>query len=166
MNAFNGRLISAVSVDRLYRVLFDHGEVFFIQIGSQSMGQIFAASFGLLGALIYAPFQRKAQAKLAARIRDLDMQPPSMSLAVGKHNFSAAVSDFESSALQAAPALGQHGPHLGRWVIQLRGQKPMTLQLETEDDMQRAFEILPAAIGAHVNQVAWDAVKSKFVKTS
>ncbi len=164
MDAFNGRLISALSADRLYRVLFDHGEVFFIQIGGQSFGQVIAASFGILGALIYAPFQRKAQAKLEARIRDLDMQPPSMSLAAGKHNFRAAVSDFESSTLQAATALGQHGPHLGRWVIQLRGQKPMTLQLETEDDMRPAFEMLPGAINTHVNQVAWDAGKNKFVK--
>ncbi len=166
MDAFNGRLISALSSDRFYRVYFGRGEVFFIQIGGQSFGQIVAASFGLLGALIYAPFQRKAQAKLAARIRDLDMQPPSMSLAGGKHNFSAAVADFESSALEAAVALGQHGPHLGRWVIQLRGQKPLILQLETEDDMRCAFEMLPLAISAHVNQVVWDAARSKFVKAA
>ncbi len=165
MNAFNGRLISALSSDRLYRVLFDQGEAFFIQIGGQSFGQIIAASFGLLGALIYAPFQRKAQAKLAARIRDLDTQPPSMSLAAGKHNFNAAVADFESSTLEAAAAFGQHGPHLGRWVIQLRGQKPMTLQLETADDMRCAFEMLPAAIRTHVNRVTWDAAKNKSVKT-
>ncbi|MBK9231758.1 MAG: hypothetical protein IPO15_13155 [Anaerolineae bacterium] len=165
MNAFNGRQISALSSDRLYRVFFDQGEAFFIQIGGQSFGQAIAVQFGLLGMLIYAPFQRRAQAKLEAKIRDLDMQPPSALLAAGKHNFRAFISDFESSSLQAAPALGGHGRHLGRWVLQLRGQKPMTLQLETEDDMRRAFETLPSAISTHVNQVAWDTAKSKFVKT-
>ena len=129
MNAFNATLISAFTSDRLYRVYFGRGEVFFIQIGGQSFGQVMASSFGALGALIYAPFQRQAQAKLAARIRDLDTQPPDLSLAAGKHNFRAMVADFESSALQAPPALRQHGPHLGRWVIQLRGQKPLTLQV-------------------------------------
>ncbi|MFZ2517686.1 MAG: hypothetical protein WA089_03215, partial [Anaerolineae bacterium] len=76
MNAFNGRQISALSSDRLYRVFFDQGEAFFIQIGGQSFGQAIAVQFGLLGMLIYAPFQRRAQAKLEAKIRDLDMQPP------------------------------------------------------------------------------------------
>ncbi len=164
MNAFNATLISTFTSDRFYRVYFGRGEVFFIQIGGQSFGQIVASSFGALGALIYAPIQRQAQAKLAARIRDLDMQPPDLSLAAGKHNFRALVADVESSTLQAPPALRQHGPHLGRWVLQLRGQKPLTLQLETQDDMRRAFETLPAAIGAHVNQVAWDAARNKFVK--
>lgn len=166
MNAFNGRVISALSPDRLYRVFFDQGEVFFIQIGGQSFGQVIAAQFGLLGRLVYAPIQRRAQAKLEAKIRDLDTQPPSVHLTAGKHNFRAAVSDFESSTLQAAPALGGHGRHLGRWILQLHGQKQITLQLETEDDMRRAFETLPLAIGTHVNQVMWDAAKSKFTKTS
>ena len=167
MNAFNGRLISALSSDRLYRVFFDQGEVFFIQIGGQQgIGWAIAVQFGVLGALIYAPFQRRAQEKLEAKIKDFEMQPPSALLAAGKHNFHAFVSDFESSSLQAAPALGGHGQHVGRWVMQLRGQKPMTLQLETTDDMRRALEALPGAIAAHVNQVAWDAAKGKFVKTA
>lgn len=166
VNAFNARLISALSPDRLYRVLFDRGEIFFIQIGGQSFGQAIAAQFGFLGQSIYAPVQDKARARLEARIRELDTQPPSAHLRAGKHNFSAAVSDFEKSTLKATSAVGQHGPHFGRWVVQLRGQKPRTLQLETEDDMQRAFESLPAAIGAHENQVAWDAARGKFTRTA
>lgn len=166
MNAFNGRLISALSPDRLYRVVFDQGEVFFIQIGGQNFGRLIAAQFGLLGMLVYAPIQRRSQAKLEAKIRDLETQPPSTHLAAGKHNFRAPVSDFENSTLQAAPALGGHGGHFGRWVLQLRVEKQMTLYLETEDNMKRAFETLPLAIGTHVNQVVWDAAKSKFTKTS
>ena len=166
MTAFNGRLVSALSADRLYRVRIDRGEILFIQIGGQEIGQAIALQFGLLGALIYAPIKRKAQAKLEARIRDLDAQPSSTNLATGDHDFRATASDFESSALQAAPAIGGHGKHFGRWVLRLRGQKPMTLQVESEDDMRRALEALPLAIATHVNQVAWDATKRKFAKTS
>ncbi len=166
INTFNGRLISALSPDRLYRVFFDQGEVFFIQIGGQNFGQIIVLQFGLLGKLIFAPIQQKSQAKLEAKIRDLDTQPPSAQLTAGKHNFRAAVSDFERSTLQAAATFGQHGPHFGRWVLQLHGQKLVTLQLETEDDMRRALATLPLAIGIHENQAAWDATKGKFTKTS
>lgn len=165
-NAFNGRLLSALSPDRLYRVFFTPGEVFFIQIGGQSIGPIIAAQFGFLGQSIYLPIQEKARAKLEAKVRELDAQPPSAHLAASKHNFSAVISDIEKSTLQAAATFGQHGPHFGRWVLQLRGRKPMTLQLETADDMQRALETLPLAIGIHENQVAWDATKGKFTKTT
>jgi hypothetical protein len=150
----------------LYRVFFDQGDVFFIQLGGQSFGMMLAAQFGALGMLIYAPLLRKSRAKLDARIKELDTQPPKTQLAAGKHNFRAAVSDIESSTLQTPSTLGGHGRHFGRWVLQLRGQKPTTLQLETEDDMRRAFETLPHAISKHVNQVSWDAAKSKFTKIS
>lgn len=165
-SAFNSRLLSALSSDRLYRVYFTPGEVFFIQIGGQSIGPIIAAQFGFLGQSIYQPIQEKARAKLEAKLRELDAQPPSAHLAASKHNFSAVISDIEKSTLQAAATLGQHGPHFRRWVLQLRGKKPMTLQLETADDMQRAFETLPLAIGVHENQVVWDAAKGKFTKAT
>ena len=166
ISAFNSRLLSALSPDRLYRVFFASSEVFFIQIGGQGgIGPILAAQFGFLGQSIYMPIQEKARAKLEAKVRELDAQPPSAHLTASKHNFRAAISDIEKSTLQAAATFGQHGPHLGRWVLQLRGQKPMTLQLEAGDDMRRAFETLPQAIGIHENQVVWDATKGKFVKT-
>jgi hypothetical protein len=164
MNAFNGRLISALSPDRLYRVIFEQDDVFFIQVAGQSFGQAIAAQFGALGMLIYAPIQRRAKAKLEARMKDLDTQPARTLLAAGKNNFSAAVADFESSTLQAAPVLGGHGPHLGRWVVQIRGRKQMTVQLETQEDMLRALATLPRSIARHANQVAWDSAKSKFSK--
>ncbi len=166
INAFNSRLLSALSPDRLYRVFFTPGEVFFIQIGGQSIGPIIAAQFGFLGESIYLPIQERARAKLDAKVRELDAQPPSAHLATSKHNFCAAISDIEKSTLQAAATLGQHGPHFGRWVLQLRGKKPMTLQLETADDMQRALETLPLTISVHENQATWDATRGKFTKTT
>lgn len=167
MDAFNGALISALSPDRRYRVYANDGQLFFIQIGGQGLGTALAASFGALGMLIYGQFQRRAQAKLEARIRELDMQPPSSLLAQGKHNLCVAASDVESSTLQAASALGGslggHGQHYGRWILQARGKK-MTVQLESEDDMRRAFAMLPRAIRQHANQVSWDGATNKFTK--
>lgn len=128
--------------------------------------QVIALQFGLLGALIYAPLKRKSEARLKARIQDVDAQPTGSQLAAGEHDIRAAVSEIESSALEPASAFGGYGRHFGRWILQLRGQKPMTLQLESEADMRCALEAIPLAVPLHLNHVAWDAARKKFTKTT
>ena len=166
MTAFNGRLVSALSADRLYRVRLERSEVLFIQVGGQEIGQAIALQFGLLGALIYAPLKRKSDARLKARIQDVDAQPMGSQLGAGEHDFRASASEIESSTLEPAAAIGGHGRHFGRWILQLSGRKPMTLQLESEADMRCALEAIPLAIPLHVNHAAWDAVRKKFTRTT
>ncbi len=164
--AFTARLISMLSLDRVYRVYLTDGAVFFIRIGGQGgFARGIAAQFGALGALFLRATQKRSQADRMRKLEKLDMTHPSAHLSAHKHNFTVPVSEFEESVLQPPPALGGHGQHHGRWVFKLRGQKPMTLQLETLEEMQAAYEILPNFLGGrHKTRVVWHAGKSMFIK--
>lgn len=162
MNAFNCKLISTFAADRVYRVFLVPEGPFFIQIGGQELGRAVAMHFGLLGGLVYAAIEKRSRAKREEKIRKLDLVHPSAYLGSAKHNFHATTLDVETSVLKPRARLGSHGEHSGRWIFKLRGQKEMTLELQTVDDMQRAYDLLPGAIGVHVNKVVWNAAKGKF----
>ncbi len=146
-NAFNARYISALTPDRVYRVYLSRGETFFIRIGGQPWAEAIARSFGLLGSLVLGPMQKRAAAKQRERCSELDAQDPSLHLNAHKHNFRATVSDYEQSSLDPASGFAGHGAHYGGWVFRLRRGKPMTLQLDTLPDMQKAYETLGESLG-------------------
>ena len=162
MNAFNCKLISTFSADRVYRVFLVPEGTFFIQIGGQNLGQAMAMHFGLLGGLVYSAIEKRSRAKLEQKIQKLDLVHPSAHLGSGTHNFHAMNSDVEISILQPRARYRGHGPHSGRWIFKVRGQKEMTLELETPGDMQKAYDLLPAAIAVHANKVVWNPSRSTF----
>jgi hypothetical protein len=162
MNAFNCRLISTFSADRIFRVFLVPEGLFFIQMGAQELGRALALHFGLLGGLIYAAIDKRAQTKRQEKIRQLDLVHPSAHLGSGKHNFHATILDVETSVLQPRARFGSHGEQFGRWILKLRGQKEMTLELQTAEDMQRAYDLLPGTVRGHENRVVWNAAKGAF----
>lgn len=165
MDAFNARFTSTFTPDRLYRVYLERGEVFFIRIGGQGGGgRALAHQFGLLGGLVWKLIQKRVEAKFQARVARVDMRHPSMQIRAHKHNLRVAAPEFESSTLEPPKAVAGHGEHYGRWLAKLRGRKPMTLQLETLEDMQRAVDLLPRFLPQHSNSVVWNAAKNRFDK--
>jgi hypothetical protein len=163
--AFNARYLSSLTPDRVYRVYLSRDETFFIRISGQPWSQAVAPAFGALGSLILEPMQRRAAAKLRERCSELDAQDPGLLLKAHKHNFRAAMSDFEQSSLDPAGGFADHGPHYGRWVFKLRREKPMILQLDTLSDMQKAHQMLGDALGpVHQINVEWSSSKNQFVK--
>jgi len=165
MDAFNARFTSTFTPDRLYRVYLERGEAFFIRIGGQGGGgRALAHQFGLLGGLVWNLIKKRVEAKFRARLAAVDMRHPSMQVRAHKHNFRAAAPEFESSTLEPATTIASHGEHFGRWLVKLRGRKPMTLQLETLADMQRAVDLLPRFLPRHSSNVVWNAAKNRFDK--
>jgi hypothetical protein len=164
MIAFNARYVSFLKSDRLYRVYIERDELFFLKIAGQAISQALSMHFGLLGILIFAPMRRRAKTKIEARIKEYDQHPPSIHLSDGKHNFRTMISEIESSTLMPAAAFNAHGQQVGRWVLQIRGQKPMSFQFESLEDMRHAFEMLPKHLSVHQNQVVWNDAKGKYVK--
>jgi hypothetical protein len=106
--------------------------------------------------------EKRARAQREQKIRELDLVHPSAHLGSGKHNFHAMISNVEVSILQPRARYGAHGSHFGRWTFKLRGQKQLILELETLDDMQRAYDTLPGAIAGHTNKVVWNPSKNSF----
>ncbi len=163
--AFNARYLSAFTPDRVYRVYLSRGETFFIRIGGQPWSQDIASAFGLLGPLMLEPMLRRAAAKLRERCSQLDAQDPGLHLKAHKHNFRAAVSDFEQSSLNPASGFASHGQHYGRWDFQVRGRRSMTLQFDTLSDMQAAYQMLGDTLGpVHQVNVDWSPSQDRFVK--
>jgi hypothetical protein len=162
VNAFNGKLISTFAPDRDDRVFVVSEEVFFIQIGGQGLGRSLAIHFGLLGGLVHGAIEKRSKAKREEKIRNLDLVHPSGHISSGKHNFHATILDVESSELQPRARFAGHGGYFGRRIFKLRGQKAMTVELQTADDMQRAYDLLPGAISVHTNKVVWNAAKAIF----
>lgn len=165
MDAFNARFTSTFSLDRLYRVYLERGEVYFIRIGGQGGGPALAAQFGLLGGLVWNLVKKRVEAKFRARVALVDRRHPSVELRSHKHNFRAATPEFETSVLEPAAVVAGHGPHVGRWIVKLRGRKKITLQLETVEDMTLAVDLLPRFLPQHSNHVAWNPQKETFEKT-
>jgi hypothetical protein len=163
-SAFNARLVSNWTPDRLYRVYVVRDEMFFIRIGGQGgFAQGMAAQFGLLGLYLLKAYNRRSAAKLAAKIAELDRISPSIHLSAHKHNFHVGATGVERSSLEAPPVLGAHGEHCGRWRLKLRDAKEWLFQLETPEDMTAAHELLSTLGCPHVSKVVWDAAKKRFV---
>ncbi len=164
-NAFNARFLSTFSLDRLYRVYFERGEIFFIKVGGQSGVAIGVTSqFGVLGAMALRAIKKRGAEKLAARTSELDKQHPSAQLSAHKHNFQTPTTAIQRSSLEPAATLGTHGEHFGRWRLALREGKEMLFQLETLDDMTIASQVLPTLGDVHISNVTWDTAKKKFAK--
>ncbi|HEY7165290.1 MAG TPA: hypothetical protein VIB79_12050 [Candidatus Binatia bacterium] len=162
MNAFNCKLVSTFSVDRVYRVFSGSEGIFFIQIGGQNVGELAAVHFGLLGRLVYSVIEKRLREKRDLKIQQLDLVHPSAHLGSGKHNFHVVSSEIELSTLEPRSRYRAHGSHAGRWLLKLRGRKQMKFEFETIDEMQRAYDLLPAAIAAHKNKVVWNTAKNMF----
>ena len=162
-NVFEARQINALTADRLYRVYAEGGQFYLIRVGGQQLDALFAAHFGLLGALIAAMFNRGKKSQ--DEIGKLDAQRPSDLLANHKHNFSFAISDVLEATLDPPAVMAQHGTHAGRWTLVLKDGKKRTFQFEKVEDMQRAERILTTALGpmVHVN-VTWNAEKKCYRK--
>ena len=165
--AFNATLVSTFSPDRLYRIYVDRGEVFFIRIGGQNVvATALASHLGLLGIFIRRALKKRADAKLAMTIAELDRQHPSSHLAAHKHNLHTPTTAIETSVLEPAAVMGAHGNHVGRWRLKLRESKEMLFQLETLEEMKAAHALLPTIGGLHVTNVVWDPAKEKFTKAA
>jgi len=160
-SAFNARLVSIWTPDRLYRVYIVRGEMFLIRIGGQGgFAQGVASQFGLLGAYLLKAHNRRSAAKLAARVAELDRLAPSVHLSTHKHNLHVMASSVERSALEPAPVIGAHGEHCGRWRLKVRDAGERLFQLETPEDMMAAHELLPTLGCPHVSKVVWDPVSA------
>ncbi len=162
-NVFEARQINALAADRLYRVYAEDGRFYLIRVGGQQFNPMFAAHFGLLGALIAAMLSRGNKSQ--AEIGKLDEQRPSDLLTNHKHNFSFAISDVLKASLDPPSVMAQHGTHVGRWTLVIKDGKKRTFQFEKTEDMQKAERILTTTLGPmlHVN-VAWDATKECYRK--
>lgn len=163
---FSARLISTWSLDRLYRVYPTKEYLFFIRIGGQgAVARAAAVQFGILGGMILGYFEKRASARLADGLRDLDAQDPHALIGRHKHDFRVGLVEVESSRIGPAARVGTHGPHVGRWVLTPRGRKPITLQLEKVEDMKAAIDGVAAVAGPrHQNVVVWNADSGRFVK--
>jgi hypothetical protein len=162
-NVFEARQINALTADQHYRVYAEEGQLYLIRIGGQQFHPMLAAHFGLLGVLIAAMFSRGNKSQ--DEIGKLDAQRPSDLLANHKLNFSFMISDVLEATLNPSSAMAQHGPHVGRWTLELKDGKKRTFQFEKTEDMQKAERILTGALGPmlHVN-VIWDAEKERYRK--
>ena len=164
-NAFNARYISNLSLDRLYRVYVERGEMFFIKIGGQAGVAVgVAAQFGVVGAMVLRSLKKRGDEKLALKISEQDRQHPSAHLSAHKHNFQTASTAVEHSSLEPPATIGAHGEHFGRWKLKLRDAKEMLFQFESLDDMRAAHALLPFLGSAHVTNVVWDTAKNRFAK--
>ncbi len=127
-NVFEARQVNALTADRLYRVYAEDGRFYLIRVGGQQFNPMFAAHFGLLGALIAAMLSRGN--KSHAEIGKLDGRRPSDLLATSKHNFSFAISDVLEATLDPPSVMAQHGPHGGISVAR-RHEMPWPLRFGT-----------------------------------
>jgi hypothetical protein len=165
--AFNARaLAQLLNPEKLYRVYFAPGGLFFIRVGGPKHDQM-AIHFGLLGLLVSNLTMKGRMRKVEAKVAEMDAQSLRDRLEDHADNFSARFDNVTESRIDptAAFSLSSPGKHYGRWVIDFEDRKKMTLQFDSLDDMHTAVAELPKALGAkHENRVEWNEAKRKYVK--
>ena len=165
---FNARaLAQLLSAEKLYRVYFAPGGLFFIRVGGPRHDQM-AIHFGLIGFLISNLTMKSRMRKVEAKIAEVDQLNLRDRLEDHKENFSARFDNIISSRIDATAAFAltrNVGKHYGRWQIDFEDRKKMVLQFDTLEDMHTAVAELPKVLGAkHENRVEFNEKKRKYVK--
>jgi hypothetical protein len=147
--AFNARAIFWLRPDRLYRVYSTRGELFFIRIGGQGgdLGAALGALLGPLGSLIEERLRRRREAKLRARVEEVDRIPPEIRAREHRHSFQLSVAQIAESQILEPSRVAAHGRHDGRWTFTLQGGEHWRFQFENLDDMTLALELLHRELG-------------------
>lgn len=168
-DTFNVRATYTWKPDRLYRVYYSSGQLYFIRIGGQgyALAQLLELQLGPFGKMLGRAAQRRSDAKLAQKVEETDRIPPEVRIREHKHNFQIGAGDVTESTILPASQFASHGIRFGRWNVSLRGGSELRLQFEQLDDMQIALELLTRALGNRLSvEVEWDARASRFVKRS
>jgi hypothetical protein len=168
-SVFNARAVYALKLDCLYRLYILPGEACFIKIGGQGFSRSFAVALrhqlGLIGALIGHALLKRSEDSLRQKVRELDASDPQTLARTEKESFVVAAGSFVKSVLDGPSLFSGHGQQTGVWNVELRDGRKLRLQIETQEDMETAFRVLPGFVGsAHDMKVTWDPAKGEIVK--
>lgn len=164
---FNARMNLSRSEDRFYRV-YVRTDLYFIRTGGQWAELLLGSGrqhFGLAGILIDLFVGKRMRAKQAALIEALDRTDPATHLADHKANFKLSVLEIKDGSLDPSAFFGGHGPHAGRWTLNLMDGRTLSFQFSDAEQMRVAVATLPAVLGSRLAvNVEWDEAKQKFLK--
>lgn len=162
--AFNARFFSFWSEERLYRVYFAPGGMFFIRVGGPRHDQV-ARQFGLIGLLVSTLTMKGRMKKVQQKMADLDQSSLRERLEDHKHNFREPFTEVVSSTIEPGSVWTGQGSNKGRWKLVFENRKKMSFQFDELDDITTAVEELPKVLGEkHTNRVEWSDKKKKYVK--
>jgi hypothetical protein len=165
--AFNARAaVGFFSEERLFRVYFAPGGLFFIRVGG-ARHDMLAVQFGLLGLLISNLTMKGRMKKVQEKMADMDQSSLRDRIEDHKDNFREPFTAIVSSTITPASMFlfTEQGGHKGRWKVAFENRRTMRFQFDTVEDMRTAVEELPKVLGEkHVNQVAWSDKKQRYVK--
>ncbi len=162
--AFNARFFAIFSEERLYRVYFAPGGMFFIRVGGPRHDPV-AMQFGLIGLLISSLTVKGRMKKAQQKMADMDQRSLRDRLEDHKHNFREPFTEIVSSTIEPPSWFAQRGPQRGSWKVVFENRKKMTFRFDELDDMRAAVEELPKVLGEkHASHVEWSEKKNKYVK--
>lgn len=163
--AFNARAVAGLfSAERLYRVYFAPGGLFFIRVGGARHDPV-AIHFGLIGLLISQMTMKGRMRKVEEKMADMDQRSLRDRLEDHKDNFREPFAQIASSRIDPAGFFTTQGSNCGRWTVKFQGRSKMTFQFDHVDDMRIAVSELPKALSeVHSNYVEWNDRKRKYVK--
>ncbi len=140
---------------RLYRVYVRGRELFFVYLGSTiTMSPATAAQFGLAGAVAGAALAAGAarqREQLRDQVEEKKEAPLEEVLKLHKHSFSAHPDDLETASLEPfgfwRKLTYRKEKQTGLFKFRHRHRGNFTLEFPTADDLRKAGEWLPAALG-------------------
>lgn len=161
---FNARFIAAMSFDKLYRVYAVGEQLVFIRIGGQGgFRDGLTHPLGIVGLLLRSAIGKRAEKKKKAQLEAVDQTGPEQLLPRHADNFRLGAAEVRDAAVDPPTFFATHGPHVGRWQLNLADGRRLNFQFETTEDMRVALDLLPGLFlsGFRVN-VVWNESREKY----
>ncbi len=164
--AFNARMISNISFDKLYRVYPAGGQLYFIRIGGQGgIWEGLTHQLGLVGLLLESRMKKRADRKERALTEAFDATGPEQLLPRHADNLRLAAVEIADGTVDPPSFFATHGPHVGRWQLTLRDGRKMNFQFERTEDMRVALDVLSELFAAALLvNVRWNESKKAYEK--
>ncbi len=163
---FNARLIATASFDKLYRIYLVGDQLYFVRIGGQGgLWEGLTHQLGIVGYFIEKSIKKRAERKEKTLIEGIDRMDPEHMLATHKDNFRLGSVEVQAGAVDPPSFFATHGPHVGRWHLELRDGRELAFQFEKADDMRIALDVLPGFVpsGFRVG-VRWNPIRLRYEK--
>jgi hypothetical protein len=158
---------------RLHRVYVRGHELFFIYLGSTiEMSPVTATQFGVAGTLLGGALASRAtqkRSRLLEQVEAMKERPLEELLTLHKYSFPVHPDDLEAASLEPfglwRRLLYRREKQTGWFRFRHRSRGRFTLEFPTREEMHKALEWLPAALGELLQvRVAWDERRQQFVR--
>ena len=150
LRSFTARQVEALRSDTLYRIYARENRLFFIRIGGQRIAspglrRVLTRQLGIVGFLLGHFIEKSSERAVARETEEVDASDPRDLLHRHPKNYQLRREQVVRSEI--VPPLFGHGENVAGWRLQLRPERKLTYQFESDRDLDLARTHLGEILG-------------------